>query len=231
MVQTVGEALGLLGNLDREVGAIALLSLQVSLSAVALGCLIGLPAGALLAIARFPGRGAVVAFLNALMGLPSVLVGLAVYLALSRSGPLGSLGLLFTPAAMVAAQTILVTPVVAALARQVIEDADRELGELLRSLGLSAWQRARTLVLDARFSLGVAVMAAFARAITEVGAVLVVGGNIAGATRTMTTAISLETSKGDLPLALALGLVLIGLVAAVNALAAALRAWAMRAHG
>ena len=231
MWQALGDAIALLAGFDREVAAIAALSLRVSLSAVALGCLVGLPLGALLAVTRFPGRGAAVAVLNAAMGLPPVVVGLVVYLALSRSGPLGPLGLLFTPTAMVAAQTVLVAPILAALTRQVVEDAERELGELLRSLGLSAWARARTLVLDARFSLVVAVLAAFGRAVAEVGAVLVVGGNIAGSTRTMTTAISLETSKGDLPLALALGLVLIGLVVLVNLLAAALRAFAMRAHG
>lgn len=230
MWQTLGDALHLIGTLDREVASIALLSLRVSLSAVAVGCVVGLPLGALLAIARFPGRGAVVAALNAAMGLPPVVAGLVVYLALSRSGPLGEFGLLFTPTAMVVAQALLVTPILAALTRQVVEDAERELGETLRSLGLSAWQRAGTLVYDARFSLVVAVLAAFGRAAAEVGAVLVVGGNIAGSTRTMTTAISLETQKGDLPLALALGLVLVGLVLAVNALAAALRAHAMRAH-
>ena len=231
MWQALGDALLLIRGFDGEVAAIAALSLRVSLAAVALGCLVGLPFGALLGIARFPGRGAVVAGLNALMGLPTVVVGLLVYLALSRSGPFGPLGLLFTPTAMVIAQTILVVPVVAALTRQVVEDADRDLGELLRSLRLSTWQRARTLIFDVRFSLVVAVLAAFARAVTEVGAVLVVGGNIRGSTRTMTTAISLETSKGDLPLALALGLLLIGLVLGVNLVASALRAYAMRAHG
>ncbi len=231
MVQTFADALTLIGALDRDVVAIAGLSLQVSLAAVALAGLIGLPLGALLAIARFPGRGAAVAVLNALMGLPPVVVGLVVYLLLSRSGPLGGLGLLFTPGAMILAQTVLVVPVVAALTRQIVEDADRELGETLRSLRLSLPQRARVLLFDARFSLFVAGLAAFGRAVSEVGAVLVVGGNIAGHTRTMTTAISLETQKGDLPLALALGIVLIGLVLAVNVLASALRAYAMRAYG
>jgi tungstate transport system permease protein len=231
MLQALADAVRLLGALDRDVLAIAALSLRVSLTAVALGCLIGLPAGALLAIARFPGRGAVVAILNALMGLPPVVVGLVIYLLLSRSGPLGALGLLFTPAAMIVAQTVLVTPIIAAYARQILEDRDRELGEQLRSLRLSSWQRARTLLFDARFSLVVALLAAFGRAVSEVGAVLVVGGNVAGFTRTMTTAISLETQKGDLPLALALGLVLVGLVLAVNAAASLLRAHAMRAYG
>lgn len=231
MWQTLGEAFSLLGTLDREVVAIAWLSLRVSALAVAIGCAIGIPAGALIAIAPFVGREAVVSLLNAFMGLPAVVVGLVVYLLLSRSGPAGSLGLLFTPGAMVLAQTILVVPLIAALTRQIVEDADRELGEQLRSLRLTAWQRARALIVDARFSLVVAVLAAFGRAVSEVGAVLVVGGNIAGSTRTMTTAISLETQKGDLPLALALGVVLIGLVVAVNALASGLRGYAMRAHG
>lgn len=231
MMQTFSDALGLIGTLDRDVVSIAGLSLRVSIAAVGLGCLIGVPLGALVAIAAFPGRQAAVALLNALMGLPPVVVGLVVYLLLSRSGPLGPLGLLFTPGAMVIAQTVLVTPLIAALVRQVVEDADRELGEQLRSLRLSTWQRARTLVFDARFSLVVAVLAAFGRAVAEVGAVLVAGGNIAGHTRTMTTAISLETQKGDLPLALALGLILIGIVVAVNALASALRHHAMRAYG
>jgi tungstate transport system permease protein len=231
MVQTFADAAWLIGSLDRDFVSIAGLSLRVSLAAVALGCAIGLPAGALLAIGRFPGRGGLVAVLNALMGLPPVVVGLIVYLLLSRSGPLGPLGLLFTPSAMIVAQTVLVTPLIAAFTRQIVEDADRELGEPLRSLRLSAWQRARVLLLDTRFSLVVAVLAAFGRAVSEVGAVLVVGGNIAGHTRTMTTAISLETQKGDLALALALGIVLIGLVLAVNALASALRAYSMRAYG
>lgn len=231
MLHAVWEAVSLLGALDREVISIAGLSLRVSLAAVALGCLVGLPAGALLAIVSFPGREAALALLNALMGLPAVVVGLVIYLLLSRSGPLGPLGLLFTPTAMIIAQAVLVAPLIAALTRQIVEDADRELGEQLRSMSLSAWQRARTLLYDARFSLLVAVLAAFGRAIAEVGAVLVVGGNIAGHTRTMTTAISLETQKGDLPLALALGLVLIGLVVAVNALASGLRAYSMRAYG
>lgn len=230
-MQTLGDALLMIGTLDREVVAIAGLSLRVSLLAVALGCSIGIPVGALVAIAAFPGRPVVISLLNAFTGLPAVFVGLVVYLLLSRSGPLGPLGLLFTPAAMVVAQTILVTPLIAALTRQIVQDADRELGEQLLSMRLSAWQRAKILIFDTRFSLVVAVLAAFGRAVSEVGAVLVVGGNIAGSTRTMTTAISLETQKGDLPLALALGLVLIGLVIVVNALASGLRAYAMRAYG
>ena len=231
MQATVAETFAKLWTLDKEVFAIAWLSLRVSISAVALGSMIGIPAGALVAITSFPGRSGVTAVLNAFMGLPAVVVGLVVYLLLSRSGPLGTLGLLFTPTAMIFAQTILVTPLIAALTRQMIEDADRELGEQLRSMRLSVGQRARTLVVDARFSLVVAVLAAFGRAVSEVGAVLVVGGNIDGHTRTMTTAISLETQKGDLPLALSLGLVLIALVVVVNALASVLRSYAMRTYG
>ncbi len=231
MQQTVAETFSKLWALDKEVFAIAWLSLRVSISAVALGSAIGIPVGALIAISSFPGRNALTAVLNALMGLPAVVVGLVVYLLLSRSGPLGSLGLLFTPTAMIFAETILVAPLIAALTRQIIEDADRELGEQLRSMRLSVGQRARTLIIDARFSLVVAVLAAFGRAVSEVGAVLVVGGNIDGHTRTMTTAISLETQKGDLPLALSLGLVLIALVVVVNALASVLRSYAMRTYG
>ena len=231
MQQTVADTFAKLWTLDKEVFAIAWLSLRVSISAVALGSAVGIPAGALIAITSFPGRNGLAAVLNALMGLPAVVVGLVVYLLLSRSGPLGSLGLLFTPTAMIFAQTILVAPLIAALTRQIIEDADRELGEQLRSMGLSVGQRARTLIVDARFSLVVAVLAAFGRAVSEVGAVLVVGGNIDGHTRTMTTAISLETQKGDLPLALSLGLVLIALVVVVNALASVLRSYAMRTYG
>jgi tungstate transport system permease protein len=231
MQQTIADTFAKLWMLDKEVIAIAWLSLRVSISAVALGSAIGIPAGALIAITTFPGRNGLTAVLNAFMGLPAVVVGLVVYLLLSRSGPLGTMGLLFTPTAMIFAQTILVTPLLAALTRQMIEDADRELGEQLRSMRLSVGQRARTLVVDARFSLVVAVLAAFGRAVSEVGAVLVVGGNIDGHTRTMTTAISLETQKGDLPLALALGLVLIALVVVVNALASVLRSYAMRTYG
>jgi tungstate transport system permease protein len=231
MVQNFSDAVWMIGSLDRDVVSIALLSLRVSLSAVLIGSLVGLPLGAVVAIARFPGRRAAITLLNAFMGLPAVVVGLVVYLLLSRSGPLGVLGVLFTPAAMIVAQTILVTPLIAAFTRQIVEDADQELGEQLRSMKLSTGQRVRTLIFDTRFSLVVAMLAAFGRAISEVGAVLVVGGNIIGFTRTMTTAISLETQKGDLPLALALGLVLIGLVILVNGMASALRGHAMRVYG
>ena len=231
MWQAFADAFSLLGGLDREVVAIAGLSLRVSLAAVAAACVVGLPLGALIAIAGFPGRQAVIVGLNAFMGLPAVVVGLLAYLLLSRSGPLGELGLAFTPGAMMIAQTVLVTPLVAALTRQIVEDADRELGEQLRSLRVSPLRRAALLLFDARFTLLIAVLAAFGRAISEVGAVLVVGGNIAGYTRTLTTAISLETQKGDLPLALALGMVLMGIILAVNAIASGLRSVAVRAYG
>lgn len=231
MYETFAETLARLTALDRDVVSIAWLSLRVSLSAVALGLVIGVPLGALIAVSRFPGRGALTGLLNAFMGLPPVVVGLALYLLLSRSGPLGEAGILFTPAAMVAAQTVLATPLIAALTRQVVADADAHLGEQLRSLGLSPLRRAGVVIYDVRFSLVTVALAAFGRAISEIGAVLVVGGNIDGHTRTMTTAISLETQKGDLSLALALGLVLIGLVIAVNAVTAVVRGHAARAYG
>jgi tungstate transport system permease protein len=199
--------------------AIVRLSLIVSISAVMCAALIGLPTGALLALTRFPGRDAVIVILNALMGLPPVVVGLAVYLLLSRSGPLGSWGLLFTPQAMVIAQTILVAPIIAALARQTIEDLWLEYRDELAAMNVGPLGRIATLIWDARFSLLTALLAGFGRAAAEVGAVIIVGGNIDGFTRTMTTAIALETSKGDLPLAMGLGLVLIAIVVLVNALA------------
>jgi tungstate transport system permease protein len=231
MMQTLQEILSRLCSLDRDVLAIAWLSLRVSLTAVGIGLLLGIPLGAFVAVARFPGRGAVVGLLNAFMGLPPVLVGLALYLVLSRSGPLGPLGLLFTPGAMIAAQATLATPLVAALTQQVVADARVHLGEQLRSLGLSAPRQAGAMIYDVRFSLVTAALAAFGRAISEIGAVLVVGGNIDGYTRTMTTAISLETQKGDLSLALALGIVLIGLVLVVNVAVALLRRHAARVYG
>lgn len=224
-------ALGLIAQADPALVQIVGLSLGVSLGAVAFAGLIGLPLGAAIALLAFPGRGALVVLLNACMGLPPVVVGLLVYLALSRAGPLGSLGLLFTPMAMTIAQTALVLPIVAALTRQVVADLWLEYAEQLSSLGVSPLRAAPTLLWDGRFSLITALMAGFGRAIAEVGAVMIVGGNIAGVTRTMTTAIALETSKGDLPLALALGLVLILMVLAVNALASALGAVAKRFAG
>ncbi len=209
-------AFALVTSFDPQMLAIVRLSVQVSGGAVLLAALIGLPLGAMLALASFPGRGAVVVLMNAFMGLPPVVVGLAVYLLLSRAGPLGQYGLLFTPSAMVVAQTILVLPIVAALARQVVADLWEEYGEQLRSLGASRPSVAMTLLWDGRFSLLTAILAGFGRASAEVGAVMIVGGNIKDVTRTMTTSIALETSKGDLPLALALGLILIGLVTLVN---------------
>ena len=210
-------ALTLVMTLDPQMLEIVRLSLLVSGAAVLLAALIGLPLGAMLALSEFRGRGLLVVIINACMGLPPVVVGLAVYLLLSRAGPLGRFGLLFTPTSMVVAQTILVLPIVAALSRQVVVDLWSEYGEQLRSLGALWPQVAATLLWDGRFSLLTAVLAGFGRACAEVGAVMIVGGNIAGVTRTMTTAIALETSKGDLPLALGLGIILIGLVIAVNA--------------
>ena len=210
---------------------IVALSLQVSLSAVALATLAGLPLGAAIAVGRFPGRPAVIVLLNALMGLPPVVVGLAVYLLLSRAGPLGDLGLLFTPGAMVVAQTVLILPIIAALSRQAVEDAWREYDEQLRSLGVEALRAALTVLWDVRFSLVTAVLAGLGRASAEVGAVMIVGGNIDGVTRVMTTAIALETSKGDLPLALGLGVVLIGIVLLLNAAAFLVKEAAQRRYG
>jgi len=210
-------AIGLVAGLDPELIGIVGLSLGVSLAAVALAVAIGLPLGAALALWRFPGRGLLVVAVNAFMGFPPVVAGLAVYLLLSRAGPLGELGLLFTPAAMVIAQFLLVLPIVAALTRQVVEDLWGEYGEQLRSFGASRARALPTLLWDGRFSLSTAVLAGFGRAIAEVGAVLIVGGNIEGVTRVMTTSIALETAKGELALALGLGIVLLGLVAAINA--------------
>ena len=204
---------------DPALIAIVRLALIVSLSAVFFAALIGVPLGASIALGDFPGRDGIVVLLNAMMGLPPVVVGLAVYLALSRSGPLGSWGLLFTPQAMIVAQTMLVTPIVAALSRQTIEDLWVEYRDELTAMNVGPLGRVATLVWDARFSLVTALLAGFGRAAAEVGAVIIVGGNIEGYTRTMTTAIALETSKGNLPLAMGLGLVLIGIVVIVNALA------------
>ena len=224
-------ALRLIVSGDPTLGGIVLLSLAVSLSAVVIATLIGLPLGAAIAVGRFPGRRALVILLNALMGLPPVVVGLFVYLMVSRAGPLGNLGILFTPTAMVVAQTILILPIIAALCRQAVEDAWVEYEEQLRSLGASRLNAALTLVWDIRFSLLTAVLAGLGRASAEVGAVMIVGGNIDGVTRVMTTTIALETSKGDLPLALALGIILILLVIAINAAAAYIKDAAQRRYG
>ena len=219
-------ALQLVLSADPALIEIVRLSLLVSLSAVLCAAMIGLPLGALIALTRYPGREPTIVVLNALMGLPPVVVGLTVYLLLSRSGPLGSWGLLFTPQAMVIAQTVLVTPIIAALARQTIEDLWLEYRDELAAMNVGPFGRVATLIWDARFSLLTALLAGFGRAAAEVGAVIIVGGNIEGFTRTMTTAIALETSKGDLPLAIGLGMVLIVIVVLVNALA-----WTARRAG
>lgn len=221
-------AVGLVASGDARLGEIVALSLYVSLSAVAIGCLIGIPLGALLAISRFPGQTVVSTLLSALMGLPPVVVGLIVYLMLSRSGPLGVFGLLYTPTAMIIAQSVLVVPLIAALARQSLADRHQEYDEWFRSLRLSKWETMSTLIWEDRYSLLTAALAGFGRAIAEVGAVIIVGGNIDRATRVMTTAIALETSKGDLVLALALGLILIAIAIAINAAVALLRRSAAR---
>jgi tungstate transport system permease protein len=219
-------ALQLVLSGDPALFAIVRLSLYVSLSAVVLAALIGIPLGAWIALTNFPGRQGTIIMLNALMGLPPVVVGLAVYLLLSRSGPLGSLGLLFSPPAMIAAQTLLVLPIIVALSRQTIEDLWVEYRDELNAMRVGPARRIATLLWDARFSLVTAFLAGFGRAAAEVGTVMIVGGNIEGFTRTMTTAIALETSKGDLPLAMGLGLVLITIVIVVNALA-----WGVRRVG
>jgi tungstate transport system permease protein len=224
-------ALQLVASGDPAVLRIVALSLQVSVAAVAIAALLGLPLGALLAVARFPGRQALIVGLNALMGLPPVVAGLLVYLLLSRSGPLGGFGLLFTPGAMVLAQAVLITPILAALSRQVLDGLWEEYAEQLRSFGAGPWRAVPTLLWDGRFALLTVLLAGFGRASAEVGAVMIVGGNIEGFTRVMTTAIALETSKGDLPLALALGLVLMAIVLGVNAAAQGLRDAAARAAG
>jgi tungstate transport system permease protein len=224
-------ALELIASFDAELAQIVLLSLRVSLTAVLIAAFIGLPLGAFIAVSRFPGRQGLVVLLNAMMGLPPVVVGLLVYLLLSRAGPLGSLGLLFTPTAMVIAQAILITPIIAALSRQAIEDAWREYQEQLRSFGVRPAQAALTLLWDTRFSLLTTVLAGFGRAAAEVGAVMIVGGNIDGVTRVMTTTIALETSKGDLPLALGLGMILVTLVLALNAGAYTVKDVAQRRYG
>ena len=230
-MSAIAEGLQRVLELDRELWHIVALSLEVSLSAVLIATVLGLPLGAALAVKRFAGRRALIVLLNALMGLPPVVVGLLIYLLLSRAGPLGELGLLFTPGAMIIAQSLLVLPIIAALARQALEDAWREYEEQLRSLGAREFTAALTLVWDARFSLVTAVLAGLGRAAAEVGAVMIVGGNIDGVTRVMTTAIALETSKGDLPLALGLGFVLIALVLALNAAAQLVKDTAERRFG
>ena len=229
--EAFGLAFEMILRLDAELVGIVGLSLQVSLSAVALAALIGLPLGAAVALYRFPGRVVVAALINAFMGLPPVVVGLIVYLLLSRAGPLGVLGLLFTPTAMIIAQCLLVIPIIAALSAQTVADLHEEYDEALRSLAAGPLQTLGTLLWDGRFSLTTAVLAGFGRAIAEVGAVMIVGGNIAQATRVMTTAIALETSKGNLALALGLGLILITLALAINLAMVALRDVTRLRHG
>src|SRR3954471_11630320 len=224
-------AFELIGRLDAELGAIVLLSLEVSLTASACAFAIGAPLGTALAVYRFRGRGVLIVLLNALMGLPPVVVGLAVYLLLSRSGPLGAMGILFTPTAMVIAQTVLIVPIIAALTRQTVEDLWIEYRDELAAMDVSPLGRVATLLWDTRLSLVTALLAGLGRAAAEVGAVMIVGGNIDGFTRTMTTAIALETSKGNLPLAMGLGLVLVGLVLAINAAAWCVRSWSERQAG
>ena len=234
-MNTVGlalqEAVRMILHVDSKLVDIVWLSLRVSMSAVAIGALVALPAGAALAVVRFRSREAIVVVLNALLGLPAVVVGLAIYLLLSRAGPLGDFGILFTPAAMVVAQAVLVTPLIAALTRQSAEDAWREYREQLVSLGAGSATSSLALLHDLRFSLVTIVLAAFGRAIAEVGAVMIVGGNIDGVTRVMTTAIALETSKGDLPLALGLGLVLMAIVLALNIGTHFVKEAAQKRHG
>lgn len=221
----------LIAGADPDLIEIVLLSLRVSLTAVMLASAIGLPLGAMIAVSHFVGRHTAIVLLNALMGLPPVVVGLLVYLLLSRAGPLGSAGLLFTPSAMVIAQAILVVPIVAALSRQLIEDGWQEYREQLRSLGASRFSAAVTLLWDLRFPLVTIVLAGFGRAAAEVGAVIIVGGNIDGVTRVMTTTIALETSKGDLPLALGLGMILLTIVLALNVAAYVVQETAQRRYG
>lgn len=225
----LAEAVGLILAWDRDLIEIIGLSLRVTLTAVAIACLIGLPLGAAVGAFRFPGRMAAAIVLNALMGLPPVVVGLMVYLMLSASGPLGPLQLLYTPAAMIIAQTILVTPIVAALTKQVVEDLHEEYAEQFASLGVGPAARVGALLWDARYSLLTVALAGFGRAVAEVGAVIIVGGNINHVTRVMTTTIALETSKGNLELALALGVVLLAIALVVNAAVMAVRASAVRA--
>jgi tungstate transport system permease protein len=231
MLSTLADAFLLLGSLDHRLLEIVALSLRVSLSALLIGALVGLPLGAWLAVASFPGRGVLIVALNALMGLPSVVVGVLVYLALSRSGPFGGYGLLFSPSAMIVAQSLLVVPLIAAVTRQIVEDAWKDYAPEFSVIGIGRPQAVGLLLADCRFSLSVATLAGLGRAMSEVGAVMIVGGNIDGYTRVMTTAIALETSKGDLALSIALGLVLMTIILCLNVVAYGLRCWAARRYG
>ena len=223
-----GLAFGLIASGDPDLFEIVGLSMRVSLTALALSCLIGFPIGALLVVQRFFGRGIVIALVNSMMGFPPVVIGLLVYLALSRAGPMGSFGLLYSPTAMIIAQTLLIAPIVAALSRQVLEALQAEYDEQFRSLGISRGRAVIALIVDGRYGLVTVALAGFGRAVAEVGAVMIVGGNIDHLTRVMTTAIALETSKGDLGMALALGIILMSIAISVNLGAGALRAMAER---
>ena len=231
MLTAFSDALTLLTHLDGGLLGIVLVSLQVSLTALLLGTLIGLPIGALLATEEFAGKKSIIITLNTLMGVPTVIVGVVVYLLLSRSGPLGAWGWLFTPKGMIVAQTLLTTPLIAALSRQILEDSWKVHRDSFMSLRLPVMSRYKWLIWDCRFSLTIAILAGFARAISEVGAVMIVGGNIDRVTRTMTTAIALETSKGDLALALSLGIVLLSIVILANIFIFVVRQFAERRYG
>ena len=231
MLSAFHDAFSLLETLDANLVGIVLVSLQVSITALLVGCLLGMPLGAFIAIQNFPGRQGLIVVLNSLMGVPTVIVGVVIYLLLSRTGPLGDLNWLFTTKGMILAQSVLTTPLIAALTRQIIEDGWRIHGETMSALRLPIAAKLKWLVWDCRFSLSIALLAGFARAISEVGAVMIVGGNIDRVTRTMTTAIALETSKGDLPLALALGLVLLGVVLLANLMTSIIKSFAERRYG
>ena len=231
IAEAAARAFALIVAADPDLIGIVVLSLEICLASVTMSCVVGLPLGAAIAVNEFPGKRLVVVVLNALMGLPPVVVGLFVYLMLSRAGPLGAFGILFTPTAMVIAQTLLIAPLMAALSRQVVADAWIEYREQLRSLGETRFGAAATLLWDLRFTLATFVMAGFGRAASEVGAVIIVGGNIDGVTRVMTTAIALETSKGDLPLALGLGFILLLIIFLLNAGAYVVKETAQRRYG
>lgn len=231
LTQAFIDAFALLGGFDYRVAQIVWLSIQVSATAVLIGTLIGLPLGACLAVGRYSGKEIAGVLINGFMGLPPVVVGVVVYLALSRSGPFGAFGLLYTPQAMIIAQVVLVVPLMAAISRQTIEDAWRTYEEELTALGFTWWGMVKVLLHDCRFSLMVAVLAGLGRAMSEVGAVMIVGGNIDRFTRVMTTTIALETSKGDLPLSIALGIVLMSVILLINGAAFVLRTWVMRRFG
>lgn len=231
MFSSFSDAFHLLEILDAKLLVIVFISLQVSISALLVGCLIGIPLGAAVAVYKFPGRKAVVVLLNSLMGVPTVIVGVVIYLLLSRTGPMGDLKWLFTIKGMILAQSCLTIPLIAALTRQIIEDAWQIHGETFTALRLKTVAKLKWLTWDARFSLSIALLAGFARAISEVGAVMIVGGNIDQSTRTMTTAIALEMSKGDLPMALALGMVLLLIVIVANFLIFIIKTIAEKRYG